>query len=125
MKNKEIDLLIKYLKTHEKYKVTTKQLETISKFEKWNDVSLQDIDRMKSIIEEYDLNKKDSIDLHAVKQNITERKKEEENTIKKTENEMTKEGIDYKRLGWHRKLHGYKEHEKGQIEKDLNDGIQI
>lgn len=124
MKNKEIDLLVKYLKTHDKYKVTTKQLETISKFEKWNDVSLQDIDRMKNIIEEYDLNKKDSIDLHAIKQNVNERKKKEENIIKQTENEMQKEGIDYKRLGWHRKLHSYREYEKGQIEKDLNDGIQ-
>lgn len=124
MKNKEIDLLVKYLKTHDKYKVTTNQLETISKFEKWNDVSLQDIDRMKNIIEEYDLNKKDSIDLHAIKQNVNERKKKEENIIKQTENEMQKEGVDYKRLGWHRKLHSYREYEKGQIEKDLNDGIQ-
>lgn len=124
MKNKEIDLLVKYLKTHDKHKVTTKQLETISKFENWNDVSLQDIDRMKNIIEEYDLNKKDSIDLKAIKNNVYERKKEEESIIKNTENEMTKEGIDYKRLGWHRKLHSYKEHEKGQIEKDLNEGIQ-
>lgn len=123
MQNREYDLLHKYLKSHDKYKVTSQQLETISKFEKTNNVSLQEIDRMKDIIEEYDLNKKGTIDFTEIKGKLQEKQEKEQYSISKTEQEIENEGIDMKKLGWHRKLHGYREYEKGQVEKELDNGL--
>lgn len=120
MDNKDFDLLAKYLKTHEAYKVSSKQLDTLAKFENWNDVTLQDIDKMKDIIEDFDLNKKDSIDLDSIRRNIKENNEEQKETIEKTEDEMINEGIDIKKIGWHRRLHNQEEYGKRQIENEMD-----
>lgn len=119
MENKDYDLLVKYLKTHEDYNVSKQQLNTLAKFENWNDVTLQDIDRMKNIIEEHDLNKNDKVDLDAIRKEVREVNKEQEETIQKTESEMISEGIDIKKIGWHRRLHNQEEYGKRQVENEL------